>query len=79
MLSEENISIRICCEEKLKTELVNQELDYPATIEIDLAELGAPVNECRLHVEFFGWDSFKPQDYNFEENSDEASGINDSL
>ena len=75
MLSEENVSIRISGEEKLKTELANQELDYPATIEVDLAELGAPINECSLHVEFFGWDSFKPQDYNFEENSDEASGI----
>jgi hypothetical protein len=75
MLSEENVSIRISGEEKLKTELANQELDYPATIEVDLSELGAPINECSLHVEFFGWDSFKPQDYKFEGNSDEATGI----
>lgn len=75
MLSEENVSIRISGEEKLKTELANQELDYPATIEVDFSEFDAPINECSLHVEFFGWDSFKSQDFKFEANSGEAAGI----
>ena len=75
MLSEENVSIQISGEGRLKTELTNKDLHYPATIEVNFSELNASINEFSLHAEFFGWDSFKPQDFKFEADPDDAVGI----
>lgn len=73
MLSEDTVSIQIHGNEKLRTELVNSHLHYAGTIEIDFSEIDIPTSECTLRVEFHGWDLFKPQEFRFEPQQDEAS------
>lgn len=72
MLREENVSIKITGEERLKTELTNKRLYYSGKIEVDFSELDFPISECSLRVEFFGWDLFKAQEFEFEAENDEA-------
>lgn len=70
-----NICIQIKGSEKLKTELKNTYLHYEATIEVDYSDTDVPITECKLRVEFSGWDSFKPQEFEFEAEQDGDSKI----